>query len=238
MRCATSWRELDALAAVPGTTSMVLDPALGGSAGLDAAIRVIRRHSNVAAFAYVLPTPRNLKAVLLLGQHGLATAFCCGEFNASPSLKVAIESAAYNSLPCSFLNLVEARMGQLPQKVAVAVSDAFERPRVYDNVSDLARKAGIRNRTLSRLLANAGLGTPKKLLTIAKVLRGVAYMQSTSMSVASVSCKLSYADPRVFNEVIASIFGSSPTALRKQGSAEEILLHVCEWLYKPRVSHW
>jgi len=233
IKCAADWRELDALAAMPETTSVILDPDIEGPTGLDAAIGVVRRHSSLPIFAYVTPSARSLKEVFTLARHGLTDAFCCTEFNPALSLRAMLERVDTDALPFSFVRLLEARLGKLTPAVASAVRDAFERPQIYDGVSDLARRARVRARSLSRELGRAGLGTPKKLLAIAKVLRGVSYMQSGSMSVTAVSSKLRYSDPRVFRDAIISIFGCSPTVLRKNCSGAEVLLNVSEWLYKP-----
>ncbi|HJP85746.1 MAG TPA: hypothetical protein VJ852_07130 [Gemmatimonadaceae bacterium] len=233
IKCAANWRELDALAAMPDTTSVMLDPGVGGPTGLEAAIGVIGRHSSLPVFAYVALSARSLKEVFTLARHGLTDAFCCTEFNPTVALSATLDRVNSNALPFSFLSLVEARLGQLPCGLAAALRDAFERPEVYDNVSDLARRARLRARGLSREIERAGLGTPKKLLAVAKVLRGVSHMQTGSMSLTAVSFKLRYSDPRVFRDAIVSIFGCSPSLLRKHCSSAEVLLHVSEWLYKP-----
>jgi AraC-like DNA-binding protein len=148
-------------------------------------------------------------------------------------LRATLHRTDTDTLPFSFVRLLEARLGRLSPPVATAVQDAFERPQIYDNVSDLARTARVRVRSLFRELEKAGLGTPKKLLAVARVLRGVSYMQSGSLPLATVSAKLRYSDPRVFREAIISIFGCSPNQVRKYCSDSEALLHVSEWLYKP-----
>lgn len=233
IKCAANWSELDALAGMPSTTAIVLDPAVGGPDALEVAIKVVRRHSNMPVLAYVAPTASNLKAVFALARNGLADAFCCTEFNRTRCLRATIERAGNNAVAFSFLKLLEARLGQLPSAVASTVRDAFERPDGYDKVSDLARKARVNAWGFSRAIERAGLGTPKKLLAAAKVLRAFSYMQSGSMSVEAISCKLRYSQPRVFHEVITSIFDCSPASLRKYGKPDEVLLHLCEWLYKP-----
>jgi AraC-like DNA-binding protein len=233
---AKDWAEVHTLAATSRFTAIVIDPNADGLENIAAATEVVKRNAPIPVFAYVSPTPASLRAVFLLSRHGLADAFCWSEFNPAQCWPAILHRATHNFLSHSFLRLIESRLGRLPYPLACAVCDVFESPHLYDHVDDLARKAGLGGRSVYRALKRAGLGTPKKILAVAKILRGVTYMQSAPVSVTSVSGKIKYSQPRVFCQATERIFRCSPSALRQERDSGAMLVAIVEWLYKPNRS--
>src|SRR5438128_50923 len=67
------------------------------------------------------------------------------------------------------------QIAQLPLELASAVEDMFKRPSRFETALDLGVAAGIPSVRLYRSFDVAGLGSPKKLLIAAKLLRASAY---------------------------------------------------------------
>ena len=82
------------------------------------------------------------------------------------------------------------RLSQLPRQLAVAVENLFEEPHRYTSALDLGMEAGVAIVSVYRNVDAAQLGSPKRLLIAAKVLRGFGYLRDPGYSVLDVSIKL------------------------------------------------
>jgi AraC-like DNA-binding protein len=131
------------------------------------------------------------------------------------------------------LRAMETRITRLPPELSRTVVDLFERPHRYDCGEDIARDARISVRSLYRAFERSGLGSPKKMLTVAKLARGYTYLVSSSTRLGRVSQRIRYSRPRLFSEAVGEVFGCSPCKLRKHSDSNEVVLQLLEWLYKP-----
>jgi AraC-like DNA-binding protein len=236
LRSASSWSDLAALMGQPGVTVAVIDPDADGATKLDAAVTILRNHPLIPTFAYVSPTPTTLRSVLQLSKHGLENAFLCGHPDIDRNWQKALELAAGRRLVYGLLRAMETRIRHLPFDLKRTLIDLFERPHGYDCVTDIACEAGISVRCLYKAFERAGLGSPKKMLTIAKLARGYSLLVSSSAQLPKISYHLRYSRPRLFSEAIAQVFGSSPLALRRDPNPDEAVLHLLEWLYRPTLN--
>lgn len=237
LRSARSWADLGTLVRQRGIEAAVIDPSVDGTPNVDAAVEILRNNPLVPVFAYVSPTPGNLRAVLQLSKHGLEDAFLCSIPDIDGNWQKSLEKASSRRVAYSLLRAMETRIMRLPSNLSRTVIDIFERPHRYDCGSDIAREAGIGVRSLYRAFKRTGLGSPKKMLTVAKVARGYTYLVSSSTRLRHVSQKVRYSRPRLFSEAIAEIFDCSPSQLRKNPNSDEVVLHLLEWLYKPTPLH-
>jgi len=233
VRSARGWAELRSLIVQQDVAAAVIDPSADGSYNVEAAVEVLRTRPLVPVFAYVAPTGANLRAVLQLSRHGLEDAFLSSGSGHNQNWRIALERASTTRLAYALLNAMEARIGQLPFNLGRTIADLFERPHHYDSAADMAREARIGTRCLYRNFERVGLGTPKKLLTVAKVVRGYSLLLGSSAPLTQVSYKLRYSHPGSFAQATAAIFRCSPSKLRENPNSDEILLHLLEWLYKP-----
>jgi len=233
VRSARGWADLRSLIVQQDVAAAVIDPSADGSYNVEAAVELLRARPLVPVFAYVAPTGANLRAILQLSRHGLEHAFLTSGASDNQDWRNALDRASTNRLAYALLNSMEARIGQLPFNLGRTIADLFERPHHYDSTADIAREARIGTRCLYRNFERVGLGTPKKLLTVAKVVRGYSFLLDASAPLMQVSYKLRYSHPASFAQATAAIFGCSPSKLREIANSDEILLHLLEWLYKP-----
>src|SRR5205085_11522709 len=108
-----------------------------------------------------------------------------------------------------FLLAAESRVGRLEPRLQLALKDLFERPHRYTSGSDIARQCSMSRRGPYRAFDSARLGTPKKFVTIAKVLRGYLYLRNTHKTVEQISIALGYANGREFSAQCLDIFRCS-----------------------------
>jgi AraC-like DNA-binding protein len=81
-----------------------------------------------------------------------------------------------------------------------------------------------------RNLDNAQLGSPKRLLIAAKVLRGFGYLRDPGYSVLDVSIKLGYKTARIFSDHWVSVFGITPARVRTRLTDEAAIESILRWL--------
>jgi methylphosphotriester-DNA--protein-cysteine methyltransferase len=90
--------------------------------------------------------------------------------------------------------------------------------------------AGIPIVRLYRNLHLANLGSPKKLLIAAKLLRGYGYLRDPGYSVLDVSVKLGYRSTRIFAQHAVSVFGLTPSRVRTRLPEADAIKKVLDWL--------
>jgi AraC-like DNA-binding protein len=91
-------------------------------------------------------------------------------------------------------------------------------------------EAGIAIVSVYRNLDNAQLGSPKRLLIAAKVLRGFGYLRDPGYSVLDVSIKLGYKTARIFSDHWVSVFGITPARVRTRLTDDAAIESVLRWL--------
>ena len=230
---ARDWGEFDSYLANPNVKLGLVDPAAEGVMNLAAATRILNRRGPVPILAYVDLRNEELKAIAVLARHGLTKALLHpSRDNGAQLLEIARHSSAQR-FAYAFLGLLETRLAQLGPDLFRAIQDLFERPQRYETATDIGREGGLSTKHVYRAIRKAQLGTPKKLVTAAKVVRGYSYLRDNDDLIRSVSKCLGYSRPRVFSEQITDIFGYPPSGLRRNLDATDVLINLMEWLYKP-----
>jgi AraC-like DNA-binding protein len=87
---------------------------------------------------------------------------------------------------------------------------------------------------LYRNLDVVGLGSPKRLLVAAKVLRGFGYLRDPGYSVLDVSIKLGYRSTRIFSQHSVAVFGLTPARVRTRLNDEDAIEKILHWLRMSR----
>ena len=240
---ARDWSEFNSFLAHPNVKLGLVDPAADGVMNLAAATEILDRHGSIPVIAYVDLRNEQLKAIAVLAKHGLSKTLLhhlCDD--GGQILEIARRSSGHH-FAYTFLGILETRFSQVEPELFRTIQDLFERPHRYETAADIARECGLSTKHVYRTTRKATLGTPKKLVTAAKIVRGYAYLRDTSALIRSVSKSLGYSRPRVFSEQVTEIFGYPPSRLRINLDTTDVLLNLIEWLYKPthpsakRVTH-
>jgi AraC-like DNA-binding protein len=83
---------------------------------------------------------------------------------------------------------------------------------------------------LYRNFSIAGLGSPRRLLRAAKLLKAVGYLQDSGYSVRDVARKVGYRNSRIFGEHTLDVFNLTPSRVRTHLAAEEAVEKLVTWL--------
>ena len=227
---ASSWEELDSFIRRKPVTAVILDPLADGIMNVAAVAGFLTRYPSLPLIAYVALGAPAFNAIAQLARLGLEDVVL-HRFDDSPErFRERVEQAEGNPLSNRVIDSLSHSLGKLPRQLAVTVQNMFDQPHRYGSALDLAMEAGIPIVRLYRNLDVAGLGSPKRLLIAAKVLRGFAYLRDPGYSVLDVSIKLAYKSTRIFSQHSESVFGLTPARVRARISDEEAVKQVLAWL--------
>jgi AraC-like DNA-binding protein len=229
---ASTWDELSNSLRTGAFCIALIDPQTGGD-NTATALRVVGHHPQAHIFAYVDPSPPSLQSIFKLSKCGLEDVFVHPVRTGDKRFLNAIENVSAESLASDVLAAIDLKQRTLSPRVMAAVFDLFRRPCRYQCSTDLAIEAGVSVRSIYRALNEADLGTPRRLITIAKVIHGYSYVVGSSATLREACDKLGYTEPKVFSAHLRQHMGAGLSSLRKAGSSGEHWLTLIEDLFKP-----
>ena len=227
---ASSWQELESFIRRKPVSVVVLDPAADGIMNVGAVASLLKRYPSLPLIAYVTLHAPQFSAVAQLGRLGLKEVVLHRFDDAPEGFRERVERLEGNALTHDVLEALRERLSQLPRQLAVTVENLFEQPHRYASALDLAMEAGVAIVSVYRNLDAAQLGSPKRLLVAAKVLRGFGYLRDPGYSVLDVSIKLGYKTARIFSQHWVSVFGMTPARVRTRLTDNAGIESVLRWL--------
>lgn len=230
---ASSWEDLESLIRRKPVSVVILDPSADGNMNLEAVAGLLKRYPSLPLIAYVTLHAPAFKAVAQLGRFGLEDVVLNRFDDAPERFRERVEQVQGNALTHTVLEAIEDRLGQLPRQLSVTIENLFDYPHRYMSALDLAMEAGIAIVSVYRNLDAARLGSPKRLLVAAKVLRGFGYLRDPGYSVLDVSIKLGYKTARIFSQHWVSVFGVTPARVRTRLTDQAAVESVLRWLGTP-----
>lgn len=230
---AQSWEELDSFIRRKPVTVVILDPMADGVMNIAGVGALLTRYPSLPLIAYVSLVAPAFGAVAQLARLGLDEVLLHRFDDAPERFRERVEKVQANPLSHRVVNAIAHALGTLPRQLAVTLENMFDQPHRYTSALDLAMEAKIPIVRLYRNLLVADLGSPKRLLIAAKVLRGFGYLKDPGYSVLDVSIKLGYRSTRIFSQHSVSVFGLTPARLRTRLSDDDAIESVLDWLKTP-----
>jgi AraC-like DNA-binding protein len=227
---ASSWQELESFIRRKPVNVVILDPAADGIVNVSAVAGLLKRYPSLPLIAYVTLHAPQFSAVAQLGRLGLKEVVLHRFDDEPEAFRDRVERLEGNTLTHGVLEALRGRLGLLPRQLTVAIEDLFESPHRYTSALDLAMETGLAIVSIYRNLDAAQLGSPKRLVIAAKVLRGFGYLRAPGYSVLDVSIKLGYKTPRVFAQHWEFVFGQTPARVRNRITEEAAIEAVLRWL--------
>src|SRR5690242_15108762 len=188
---------------------------VGAVAGL------LKRYPSLPLIAYVTLHAPQFSAVAQLGRLGLKEVVLHHFDDEPEGFKERVERLEGSELTHDLMAALRNRLSHVPRQLAVTIENMFDQPHRYSSAFDLAMEAGVAIVSVYRNIEAARLGSPKRLLVAAKVLRGFGYLRDPGYSVLDVSIKLGYKTARIFSHHWVSVFGDTPARVRSRLSDEE-----------------
>jgi AraC-like DNA-binding protein len=226
---AHSWAELEHLVDRRPNSRVLVDPLADGTANVEAILRLVRKFPSTPIVGCVTWSEKGFEAGAELAKYGLRPAIL--GFNEKLSDLVAKWSAA--AVANGILNWAERSLALFPPTLRLATIDLFERPRRYSTGAELALAANISLAAVYRSFKEARLGTPKRMVVIAKMTHAYHYLRNSTLNIAAISSLVGFGRSRTFSDHTKCIFGCLPSRLRTEANTEEIVQELLDWLYRP-----
>ncbi len=227
---AASWQELESFIRRKPVGAVVLDPAADGTMNVGAVAGLLKRYPSLPLIAYVTLHAPQFAAVAQLGRLGLKEVVLHRFDDAPEGFRERVERAEGNALTHDVIDALRDRLAQLPRQLSLTIENLFEQPHRYSSALDLSMEAGIAVISVYRNIDGARLGSPKRLVIAAKVLRGFAYLRDPGYSVLDVSIKLGYKTARIFSQHWVGVFGETPARVRSRLTDEAAVESVLKWV--------
>jgi AraC-like DNA-binding protein len=229
VRPADSWDSLESLIRENAISVAIVDPAASGAMNVDAVARILARYPSLPIVAYVSLSPASFGAIAQLSRRGLEHVVLHQFDDSKIRFQQRIKRVQSSPLVHQLLAALAPKLRQMPLPLARTVRDVLERPHRFGSALDVATSAGIPATSLYRSFESAGLGSPKRLLIAAKVLRGLSYLRDPGYSVRDVAKKLGYRQSRIFTAHMVEIFGFTPSRIRPRITEEDALEIILRW---------
>jgi len=226
---ASSWQELESFIRRKPVGVVILDPSADGTLNVGAVAGLLKRYPSLPLIGYVTLHAPAFKAIAQLGRLGLEDVILHRFDDAPDRFLERIEQVQGNSLTHRVVEELHDSLRQLPRQLYAKIENMFDQPHRYSSALDLAGD-GVAIVGIYRNLDSAGLGSPKRLLIAAKVLRGFGYLRDPGYSVLDVSIKLGYKTARIFSHHWVSVFGVTPARVRRRLTDEAAVEHVLSWI--------
>lgn len=227
---ASTWDELDSFVRRKPVSVVILNPLADGIMNISAVATMLTNYPSLPLIAYISIDPTEFSAVAQLSRLGLEDVILHRFDDAPEKFRERVDRVQVNPLTQHVLGVLGPSLAQMPIPVANAVGDMFAQPHRYASALDLAIGAEVPIVRLYRNLHLANLGSPKKLLIAARLLRGYSYLRDPGYSVLDVSVKLGYRSTRIFAHHAVSVFGLTPSRVRSRLPEAEAIKIVLDWL--------
>ncbi len=232
---ASSWEELDTFVRRKPVSVVILDPIADGVMNVSAVAGFLTRYPSLPLIAYVTLGAPAFNAVAQLSRLGLEDVLLHRFDDAPEKFRERVDRVQGNPLTRHVIGVLTPSLAQLPLALGTAVENMFDQPDRYTSALDLAMDAGVPIVRLYRNLHLANLGSPKRLLIAAKLLRGYSYLRDPGYSVLDVSLKLGYRSTRIFAQHAVSVFGMTPSRVRTRLPEADAIKRVLDWLRSPEL---
>src|SRR6202162_1533963 len=226
---ASSWQELESFIRRKPVNVVVLDPSADGKLNVEAVAGLLKRYPSLPLIAYVTLHAPAFKAIAQLGRLGLEDVVLHHFDDAPERFRERVEQVQGNSLTHRVIEELNGSLRMLPRQLFVTIENLFQQPHRYTSALDLAIE-GVSIVSVYRNLDAAQLGSPKRLLIAAKVLRGFGYLRDPGYSVLDVSIKLGYKTARLFSHHWVSVLGLTPARARNRLTDDDAVGLVLRWI--------
>jgi AraC-like DNA-binding protein len=230
-----SLQELKSVLSNGFAATVVVDPEYACGREPDRLVSIMKAHPRVPVVAYVPLRVPSLNAIIACSRHDAAFYDVIVQSRGLPrgAVQRIVEKANASGLIEDLLAPLQAHIGCLPCSISLVLADVFACPSRYTTAVDIAIEAKVTVKILYRSFERAGLGTPKKVLTVAKILRGYWLLRDAPMSVKVVAHMLGYSRLRTFSENCDRFLGCSPARLGLRQSREQLITRLRDWLCEP-----
>jgi AraC-like DNA-binding protein len=226
VHAADDWNVLRTLVRERPIDVAVVDPRADGTSGVDAVATILATYPSLPLVVYTSLSSETVKATVELAKLGVQHVVLRGFDDEPRRFLELLERQPAFAMTEAVLQRIGGSLARLPLPLARAITQLFRSPLGFDDVEDLAAAAGMTRRTLDRWLERVDLGSGKRLVAGARLLRAYHYMRDPGYELLDVVRKLGYSSPRVFARQVRAATGLTPSVLRDVLQPEEFIMQL------------
>ena len=229
---ASDWSELAELLRRHPVDLLIIDPSARAvdstpesEGDAESPLAILAEFRGIPAIAYTAYTREAMRALLPLARSGVQQVVLRGFDDTPERLRDLIEQTGARILGQRLLGVIVPRLEQAgaPAEVVDAITLLFQSPQSFRTVPHLAAAAGRQRGMLDRWLRRAGLAPAKVIMIAARVAWVHHYAQSPGNRFKVLALRLGYPGPLPLSRHIKWMTGMTPTTLRQQLSADELV---------------
>jgi AraC-like DNA-binding protein len=228
---AADWADLADIVKRRPVDLVVADPAADGSVNVSAVATMLERFPRTPVLVYTVLGPSAVTAMADLSRRGLRDVVLHRYDDSPKRFHQVLERVARKQLSQYVVANISDALGLLPDSIARAIEQAFDRPQAFSTIADIASAAGVPLSKLYRSLQATGFQSPRRILVAARVLRAHAYMREPGYTVRDVAQKLGYSHPRILARHTHLALGVKPRHLRRRMSDDAVVGRLVDWMY-------
>lgn len=209
---------------------VVIDPETPGMASVRELSPTLARYPAVPVIAYVPLSAGGVHGTLDLFAVGVHRIAVQGFDDHPAAFRELLDLARADTLATRVLDRLAPALRALPAPLAAAIDAGFHAPRTMRTGADLARVARIPIRTCSRLLARAGLATPRAFVRAMRVVRAYHGLRGGEARVTDVARSVGYATAAALVHDARRATGLRPSVLAQRIAPDDLTVRVVQRL--------
>lgn len=211
--CAT-WEELVTLCDTQPVHLAILDLFAGGEMTLEPVRQLKRRFPRLGTVAYVDPAADRCRDLFDAGRSGIDALILANVDDDALAIASTLEHAEARGVAGLLRGTLDSYRPTARDAVLLAVTRAHETL----TPDDLARRLSLSRRVLAKHLENAGLPSPQRLITWARLLVAAHLLEDPERSADNIALALHFPSGSAFRNTCQRYLRSTPSEIRSGGA--------------------
>jgi len=197
---------------------------------------MVREFPKVPAMALLTETQYTPQSILALGQLGVRILIDARHASGWQTLRDILSAERSSDLQRTALGHLSSDLAGVPTDCWRFFELLFSTSPQIHTVRQLSRQMSILPSTLMSRFFRAKLPTPKRYLSLARLIRAAKLFENPGLSIATVANYLDYSSPQSFGRHIRTVMRMPPVKFRQQYDSAGMLLYFREQLILPYVA--
>jgi AraC-like DNA-binding protein len=230
LTCAESWSDVTFLLRRTHVDVFFVDPSLDNPPATPTIVRILEEFPSVAVVIYGPLSPTTVRVVRDLSKRGLYE-IVLSEFDDTPAhIGLLLDGIPPSRLvPLLFFH-IQDELSRLPPNVGKRIRSVFESPFMIRSVEELATFTNLSRTLLYEAFENAGLGSPKRLIIAARLLRAYVYLCDPGHAFRFVVKKTGFVEYRALRSHLVNAFGMPVSQLRQCEDQGLLVRRLVAWM--------
>jgi AraC-like DNA-binding protein len=234
LTCADSWADTTSILRRTHVDALFVDPGIEEPPATLTIARLVEEFPSVAVVVYGPLSPVTVAAVHELSKRGLYRVVLQNFDDDPMRIGVLLDSIRPKQLlPLVFFSIHD-EVAKLPPPLGLCLRQIFDAPLTVHSVDEFAKFAGLSRTRLYEIIEEAGLGSPKRLIIAARLLRAYVYLRDPGHAFSHVAQKTGFPDQRVLRTYLRAVFSMSVSQLRQFNDREALVHRLTTWIREGR----